>query len=73
MHTLTNVLGSIENPKSAPQTGTATSSKLTTSEIASLMKHHAGNGLIYADSAEPRLIDELVTHDVSLKMQFRKW
>lgn len=41
--------------------------KLTTSEIASLMKHHAGNGLIYADSAEPRLIDELVTHGLNIK------
>lgn len=41
--------------------------KLTTSEIAALMKHHAGNGLIYADSAEPRLIDELATHGLNIK------
>lgn len=33
--------------------------KLTTSEIANLNKFHAGNSLIYADSAEPRLITEI--------------
>ena len=41
--------------------------KLTTSEIAGLMKHHAGNHLIYADSAEPRLIEELKTYDLNVK------
>jgi phage terminase large subunit len=35
-------------------------SKLTTSEIAYINKSIAGNKLIVADSAEPRLIDELV-------------
>lgn len=35
-------------------------SKLTTSEIAHINKTIAGNKLIVADSAEPRLIDELV-------------
>ena len=35
-------------------------SKLTTSEIAHINKSIAGNKLIVADSAEPRLIDELV-------------
>ena len=41
--------------------------KLTTSEIASLNKHHAGNSLIYADSAEPRLIEELQQYGLNIK------
>ena len=36
--------------------------KLTTSEIAHINKTICGNKLIVADSAEPRLIDELVKH-----------
>jgi len=36
--------------------------KLTTSEIAHINKTICGNRLIVADSAEPRLIDELVKH-----------
>jgi len=32
---------------------------LSTSKIAELNRHHAGNNLIVGDSAEPRLIDEL--------------
>lgn len=41
--------------------------KLTTSEIAALNKHHAGQSLIYADSAEPRLIDELKSYELNIK------
>jgi phage terminase large subunit len=41
--------------------------KLTTSEIASLNKHHAGNSLIYADSAEPRLITEIKDYGLNIK------
>lgn len=41
--------------------------KLTTSEIYSLCKAFAGNSLIYADSAEPRLIDELKTAGLNIK------
>lgn len=36
--------------------------KLTTSEIADLNRRHAGDALIIADSAEPRLIHELKRH-----------
>lgn len=41
--------------------------KLTTSEIAALNKHHAQNALIYADSAEPRLIEELKSYELNIK------
>lgn len=41
--------------------------KLTTSEIYSLCKSFAGNSLIYADSAEPRLIEELNTAGLNIK------
>lgn len=41
--------------------------KLTTSEIYSLSKNHAGNSLIYGDSAEPRLINELSTAGLNIK------
>ena len=41
--------------------------KLTTSEIYSLSKTHAGKSLIYGDSAEPRLIDELSTAGLNIK------
>ena len=41
--------------------------KLTTSEIYSLAKNYTGDGLIYADSAEPRLIDELKSAGLNMK------
>jgi phage terminase large subunit len=41
--------------------------KLTTSEIAAENKQHAGRGIIYADSAEPRLIDELIKQGCNIK------
>lgn len=41
--------------------------KLTTSEIYSLAKNYVGEGLIYADSAEPRLIDELKSAGLNIK------
>ena len=41
--------------------------KLTTSEIYSLCKSFVGNALIYGDSAEPRLIDELNTAGLNIK------
>lgn len=41
--------------------------KLTTSEIADLNKKYAGDSLIYADSAEPRLIEELSNKGLNIK------
>jgi len=41
--------------------------KLTTSEIYSLAKNFVGEGLIYADSAEPRLIEELKSAGLNIK------
>lgn len=41
--------------------------KLTTSEIANLNTHHAGKSLIYADSAEPRLITEIKDYGLNIK------
>jgi phage terminase large subunit len=41
--------------------------KLTTSEIASLNKNFAGQALIYADSAEPRLINEVREYGLNIK------
>lgn len=41
--------------------------KLTTSEIYSLSKSYVGEGLIYGDSAEPRLIEELKSAGLNIK------
>ena len=41
--------------------------KLTTSEIASINLHHANKKLIIADSAEPRLIEELKAKGCNIK------
>ena len=41
--------------------------KLTTSEIYSLSKNYVGEGLIYGDSAEPRLIEELKSAGLNIK------
>jgi len=41
--------------------------KLTTSEIANLNKFHAKTSLIYADSAEPRLITEIKEYGLNIK------
>ena len=41
--------------------------KLTTSEIYSLSKSYVGDGLIYGDSAEPRLIEELKSAGLNIK------
>lgn len=40
--------------------------KLTTSDIKNLLKRYVGNGLIVADSAEPRLIEELKQKDLNI-------
>jgi len=43
------------------------SKSLTTSQIALINKHHAGDKLIIADSAEPRLIAELKANGCNIK------
>lgn len=41
--------------------------RLTTSQIAEENLKHAGQGIIYADSAEPRLIEELLRYNCNIK------
>lgn len=41
--------------------------KLTTSEIANLVIQYAGKSLVYADSAEPRLITEIKEYGINIK------